>query len=205
MTAFGFEVVHLARHGQTEWNLQGRRQGRLDSPLTAQGVRQVRRNAELLRHEPVDALFASPLGRAGASARVFATALGLPVRVLDDLSEVDHGAWSGLTAAEVEARWPGEISARAGDTYSYRFPGGESYADADARAGRVLAGIAREGVRRPLLVSHEMVGRMLLKNLAGLGCDEALKLDHPSDVVYRVGASGRIDRLTPSDLAGGSS
>lgn len=205
MTAFGFEVVYLARHGQTQWNLEGRRQGRLDSPLTAQGVLQVRRNAELLRHAPVDALFASPLGRASASAQVFATALGLPVQLLDDLNEVDHGEWSGLTATGVETRWPGEISARESDRYHYCFPGGESYADADARAGRVLAGIARKGVRRPLLVSHEMVGRMLLKNLAGLGCDEALELDHPSDVIYRVGTSGRIDRVTPSDLAAGSS
>jgi probable phosphoglycerate mutase len=141
-----------------KWNLEGRRQGRLDSPLTALGVLQVRGNAERIRREPVDAIFASPLGRARASAETFATTL-----------------------------------AREREKYSFRFPGGESYADADARAGRALAGIAQVGARRPLLVSHEMVGRMLLKQLGGLNRAEALRLSHPSDLVYRVEA-GQIDR-----------
>ncbi|TCO30018.1 putative phosphoglycerate mutase [Kribbella steppae] len=181
MTAF--EVVYLARHGQTEWNVEGRKQGRLDSPLTPQGLAQVRRNAALVSEEPVDGIFTSPLGRAHTTAEVFATALRLPLHVLDDLSEVDHGEWSGLTKAEVEAGWPGELAVRKQGKYGYRFPGGESYADADVRAGRALAEVAQSGARRPLLVSHEMIGRMLLKQL---GVEDALSLDQPSEVVYRV-------------------
>ena len=195
MTVFEFDVVYLARHGQTQWNLEGRRQGRLDSPLTTQGLLQVRRNAELIGGERVDAIFASPLGRARTSADVFAGALGLSVTVVDDLSEVDHGEWSGLTAAEIEAAWPGEAGVREHDKYFYRFPGGESYADADARARRALVSIARTGTRRPLLVAHEMVGRMLLRHLGGLGREDALSSSQPSEVVYRVAASRQIDRL----------
>jgi broad specificity phosphatase PhoE len=177
------KVVYLARHGQTEWNVEGRKQGRLDSPLTPHGRVQVRRNAELISNEPVDAIYASPLGRAYTTAEVFATALRLPLRVLDDLSEVDHGEWSGLTTAEVEAGWPGQLSVRQRAKYGYRFPGGESYADADVRAGRALAEVARSGARRPLLVSHEMIGRMLLKQL---GVRDALSFSQPSEVLYRV-------------------
>ncbi|MEU9397674.1 histidine phosphatase family protein [Streptomyces sp. NPDC048324] len=202
MTAFAFEAVYLARHGQTEWNLAGRRQGRLDSPLTDRGVRQVHRNARLTSHEPVDAIFASPLERARTSAEAFAAALGLAVQLLDDLSEVDHGEWSGLTDGEIESGWPDEVAARKRDKYSYRFPGGESYADADSRAGRALASIARAGARRPLLVSHEMIGRMLMKHLGQLDRDAALRLSHPSDVVYCVGAAGRISRLSFDRAAG---
>lgn len=91
MAALAFEAVYLARHGQTEWNLAGRKQGRLDSPLTDRGVHQVQRNAQLTSREPVDAIFASPLERARTSAEAFATALGLTVQLLDDLSEVDLG------------------------------------------------------------------------------------------------------------------
>jgi broad specificity phosphatase PhoE len=149
---FAFESVYLARHGQTVWNLEGRQQGRLDSPLTPEGVLQVRRNAAAVRREPVDALFSSPLGRARISAAVFAAALGMPVQVLGELTEVDHGELSGLTRAEIAAAWPGQVEARAHDKYFYRFPGGESYADADVRAGRALDRIARSGVRAPLLV-----------------------------------------------------
>jgi probable phosphoglycerate mutase len=181
---FAFDTVYLARHGQTEWNVEGRRQGRLDSPLTAEGVAQVERNAAALRGTVIDALYCSPMGRARASAAVFAAALGIAAQVVDELAEVDHGELSGLIRAEVEAAWPGFEQERARDKYHCRFPGGESYADADARAGRALARIARSGARRPLLVSHEMIGRMLLKNLAGLDRAEALGLHQPSDLVY---------------------
>jgi probable phosphoglycerate mutase len=56
-------TVYLARHGQTEWNAAGRRQGRLDSPLTALGLQQAAQNAELLSAQGIDAIFASPVGR----------------------------------------------------------------------------------------------------------------------------------------------
>ncbi|MBR7831860.1 histidine phosphatase family protein [Actinospica durhamensis] len=183
---FDFETVYLARHGQTEWNVEGRRQGRLDSPLTPTGLAQARRNAEDARAEPIDALFCSPMGRARTTAEVFAAALGLAAQVVEELAEVDHGRLSGLVRAQVEAGWPGFEQARARDKYFCRFPDGESYADADARAARALEAIAGSGARRPLLVSHEMIGRMLLKNLAGLSRTEALALSHPSDLVYKV-------------------
>lgn len=184
--------TYLARHGQTEWNLAGRRQGRLDSPLTALGVQQAQRNAELLRAEQVDAIYSSPLGRAQRTARIIGDVLDLPVQVLPDLAELDHGGWSGLTSIEIDARWPDERAARAMSKYTYRFPGGESYADADVRIAQVLASI---DVESALIVSHEMVGRLLVRRLAGLGVDAAMRRDHPSDVVFRVTADGRVDRL----------
>jgi broad specificity phosphatase PhoE len=186
------KVVYLARHGQTEWNVEGRKQGRLDSPLTPQGLVQVGRNAELLSNEPVDGIYTSPLRRAHTTAEVFAATLRLPVHVLDDLAELDHGEWSGLTAQEIEAGWPGQLAVRQREKYEYRFPGGESYRDAEDRAGRALAEVARAGVRRPLLVSHEMIGRMVLKQL---GVADVLRLRQPSEVIYRVDSGGGVSRL----------
>ncbi|HWD81148.1 MAG TPA: histidine phosphatase family protein [Kribbella sp.] len=187
-------TTYLARHGQTEWNVAGRRQGRLDSPLTAVGVEQAHRNSRLLTGEGIDAVFASPLGRAQRTAGIIASELGLTVQVVDDLAEIDHGLWSGLGSAEIDAGWPGQRSARTENKYAYRFPEGESYADGEVRAGRALAEIERLGVRRPLLVSHEMIGRMLLRQL---GVSDALDLRQPSDVIYRVRA-GVVERLTSS-------
>ncbi|MFI5690499.1 histidine phosphatase family protein [Kribbella sp. NPDC051586] len=186
-------TIHLARHGQTEWNETGRRQGRLDSPLTELGLRQAARNAELLLAEGIDAVFASPLGRAQRTASIIASKLSLTVTVLDDLAEIDHGLWSGLTSAEIDAGWPGQRVVRERDKYGFRFPAGESYADGDVRAGRALAEIERAGVRRPLAVSHEMIGRMLLRQL---GVPDALESRQPSDVVYRVRTGGTVERLT---------
>lgn len=188
-------LTYLARHGQTEWNVTGRRQGRLDSPLTPLGVEQARRNALLLTGEGIDAVFTSPLGRARTTASILAAQLGLDVRVVDDLAEIDHGSWSGLGSAEIDTRWPGQREVRERQKYTYRFPGGESYADGEVRAARVLEEIGRSGVRRPLLVSHEMIGRMLLRRL---GVPDALGSRQPSDVVYRVAADGMAERLSSS-------
>ncbi|MFG3339760.1 histidine phosphatase family protein [Glycomyces sp. NPDC048151] len=195
MISFEFEAVFLARHGQTEWNALGRKQGRLDSPLTELGVEQARGNAKRLDGEGVDAIFSSPIGRARASADLIAEELGLPVWELDDLSEVDYGHWSGLTGSEIESRWPAEYAARELDRYGYRVPGGESYADVDLRSGRALDSVAAAGKLRPLLVSHEMIGRMLLKHLCRLSSAEALQTRQPNDVVYRIGASRAVERL----------
>ncbi|HET6742501.1 MAG TPA: histidine phosphatase family protein [Kribbella sp.] len=185
-------TTYLGRHGQTEWNVAGRRQGRLDSPLTPRGSDQARRNAQLLSAEGIDAVFSSPLGRAHRTATIIGTELGLGIRLVDELAEIDHGLWSGLTAAEIDARWPGQRAVRERDKYAFRFPEGESYADGAVRAGRVLAEIARTGVQRPLVVSHEMIGRMLLRQL---GVPDALGMRQPSDVVFRVRSDGMVDRL----------
>lgn len=186
MRATGLEYVCLARHGQTEWNQQGRRQGHLDSSLTPAGVLQAERNADLITSLPVDAVFSSPLGRALATAGIIAARLGLPVEVVEELREVHHGRIAGLTDAEIERDFPQVAADRARDKYRYRFPEGESYADADRRSGEALRRIEATGARRPLVVSHEMVGRMLLRNLAGLDIRTALACRHPHDVVYRV-------------------
>ena len=188
-------TTYLARHGQTEWNVAGRRQGRLDSPLTPLGVSQARRNALLLAGEGIDAVFASPLGRAQATATIIAAQLGLSIRVVDDLAEIDHGLWSGLGSTEIDARWPGQRAVREREKYTYRFPEGESYADGEVRAARVLSTIGSSGARRPLVVSHEMIGRMLLRRL---GVPDALGTRQPSDMVYRVGAGGVVERLSSS-------
>ncbi|MFG1621115.1 histidine phosphatase family protein [Kribbella sp. NPDC049227] len=194
-----FDAVYLARHGQTEWNVEGRRQGRLDSPLTPHGLLQAQRNAALVSDEQIDAVFTSPLGRARRTAEILADALELPVRVVDDLAEVAHGEWSGLTSAEIDSAWPGQRAAREKDKYAFRFPGGENYADAELRAVRALERIAATGSLRPLLVSHEMIGRLLVKQLVALSVEEALRRDQPSEVVYRIASDGLIDRLTSAE------
>jgi probable phosphoglycerate mutase len=80
--------VFLARHGQTEPNLERRRQGQLDSALTAGGVEQAHRHAVVLRPYAIDGIFTSPLGRAVATADIIGAHLGPAVAVVDELTEV---------------------------------------------------------------------------------------------------------------------
>lgn len=181
------ELVLLARHGETEWNRLGIRQGHLDSPLTARGRVQGELLAASVADQGADGVFASPLGRARTTAERCGARLGLPVGIVPELAEVHHGAMAGLTSAEIEARFPGRLARRSADRYHWRFPGGgESYADADRRGAIALRRIAAEGSRRPLLVSHEMIGRMLLRRLLGADPATAFTWDQPHDVVYRI-------------------
>ena len=177
--------VLLARHGQTEWNVLGRRQGQLDSPLTAAGLTQAHRHAETLAAQDVDAIFTSPLGRAATTAGVIGDATGVPVTVVAELAEVHHGDFAGLTNADIIRLHPTAARERAEDKYHWRFPNGESYADTDRRAGEALRAIAQLA-RKPLIVSHEMIGRMLLRNLLGEDPNEALRRNQPHDVIYVV-------------------
>jgi broad specificity phosphatase PhoE len=185
------EWVYLIRHGQTVWNTQRRRQGQLDSPLTLDGLRHAQTTANLMTAMNADRVFSSPLGRARTTAAVIASSLALPVDVIDDLREVHHGRIAGLTDTEIEQGHPQVATDRARDKYRYRYPGGESYADADRRAEHALRQIATTGTRRPVIVAHEMIGRMLVRNLLNLDPQTALGFSHPHDVIYRVSIAER--------------
>ena len=107
-------------------------------------------------------------------------------------------SFSGLTNDEIDARWPGERERRAVDKYEWRFPGGESYADADRRVARALDAVRLRPSRRPLLVAHEMVGRMVQRHLLGLDPVAALARRHPHDVVFEIDPRSRECRAVPT-------
>ena len=184
--SWAFERVVLARHGETEWNRLGRRQGQLDSPLTIAGRRHAEVVARLVASAGIDSIFSSPLGRAQLTAVIIAETIGSRVQVVDGLAEVHHGAFAGLTNEEIEATYPGEMARRGAAKYTWRFPGGESYADASVRASAALDEVARSGSSSPLLVAHEMIGRLLVRALLGLTPDEALSLSLPHGTALEV-------------------
>lgn len=105
---------------------------------------------------------------------------------MPELAEVHHGGLAGKTWDEIDEEFPGAREERAANRYGWAFPGGESYAQARARARKALSscGWASSGV--PLLVSHEMIGRMLRAELRGLDAAGALALRHPHSVVFEI-------------------
>jgi len=94
-------TFYLARHGQTEWNIEGRIQGQLDSPLTALGKQQALLLAEQCKMLSITSLLTSPLGRALATAELCAKALALKVNVVSGFEERHFGCWQGKLTAEV--------------------------------------------------------------------------------------------------------
>ena len=99
------------RHGQSEWNADGRWQGQADPPLTDLGRAQAHHAARALG--VVDAIVASDLVRALDTAVILAGELGVgPVVVDPDLRERHAGDWQGLTRVDIEAGWPGYLDDR---------------------------------------------------------------------------------------------
>jgi len=90
----------LVRHGETDWNAEGRLQGRTDRPLNDYGRRQARALADELAGEGLEAVYSSDLARARETAEIVAERLGLEVVLDPDLREKDWGNWEGLTPAE---------------------------------------------------------------------------------------------------------
>jgi len=130
--------VLLVRHGQSEWNADGRWQGQADVPLTDLGQAQARPAARSLG--TVDAIVASDLERAAMTAAILSGELGVGPIVLDpDLRERDAGEWSGLTRAEIDRDWPGYLDDAGEDRR--RPPGWEPDESLLARATTALVRI----------------------------------------------------------------
>src|SRR2546421_2092518 len=86
----------LVRHGETDWNADGRLQGHTDRPLSDFGRRQARQLAEELANESLEAIYASDLARARETAEIVGKRLGLPVVLEPELREKDWGTGEGL-------------------------------------------------------------------------------------------------------------
>lgn len=158
----------LVRHGETDWNRDGRIQGQTDVPLNDRGREQARQLAEELEGSEFDAVYASDLVRARETAEIVAAWTGLPVVVDADLRELNFGAWEGMTADEIRSRWP-EAFDRWTTVGLERYDGGESH---DELASRVLAAARRLAATHQggqiLLVAHGGPLRAILMEAHGL-------------------------------------
>jgi broad specificity phosphatase PhoE len=147
--------IYLVRHGETDWNAQGRLLSRTDRPLNARGEAQARDLAVSLADIAWDRAFASPLVRARRTAEVaLAARVDAPPLVLDDrLVEMDFGPYEGMSEAELEAD-PVAVTRRRDGA---QLPGVETEAAVEARARAFYAEVA-ELPGTTLVVGH---GRML--------------------------------------------
>ena len=166
----------VIRHGETEWNRQGRFQGHLNSALNAEGLAQAAALGERLAAERFDLLLSSDLGRALQTASAIAMRTGHEIVVEPRLRERRMGIFQGLTPAEAQARYPGDYARFRSHDPDYVIPGGESLRQLFQRSIACFAELAvRHEGRTLAMVTHGGVLAMLYRHAM------AMPLEAPRD------------------------
>jgi broad specificity phosphatase PhoE len=162
--------LFLVRHGATELTAEDRFSGATDVPLSEEGRKQVENLADRLADEPLDAIYASPMGRTLETARILAKPHGAEVRVETEsaLREIDYGHWEGKTRAEVEAQYGDEYEHWQEDPLTIAPRDGESGIQVLARALPVVRRIVEQHHQGSVLVvCHKGTNRLLISSLLG--------------------------------------
>ncbi|MFG1299042.1 histidine phosphatase family protein [Xanthobacter sp. V3C-3] len=185
----------LVRHGETDWNVVGRLQGRRDVPLNALGRIQAGRVGRVLHQLAGDprvlTYVASPLSRAVETMRILRTSLDLPAAEFSTdirLAEISFGQWEGQTWPELRRRDHEGVRRRDLDPWNFAPPGGESYRHLCDRVNAACAGLDQDSV----IVTHGGVIRALLHLNAGMPEGEAAILPVRQGAVYVV-SGGRFE------------
>jgi broad specificity phosphatase PhoE len=168
--------ILLARHGETDWNRDGRWQGHTDCPLNAAGRAQARALAAHLAGMRIDMLYSSDLSRARQTAEAAERATGLRAIVDPDLREVDVGEWAGCNreqARERDPAWYGRWVEGVVEGYG----GGETYAQLHERSVRAFQRVIEAGKgRTAVIVCHGGNIRAIVSEVAGLGADQRWRI-----------------------------
>ncbi|RSN71959.1 MULTISPECIES: histidine phosphatase family protein [Actinomadura] len=159
-------TLYLVRHGDTEWRAENRYAGVSDIALTDAGRDQAERLGRWAAGERVDAVWASPLNRARATAAPAASALHRPILIDGGLTELDFGSAEGRTLAELP---PADVEAFLADPVHGAFPGAEDPRKAVERGTAALRRAAsRHRGERVLIVAHDTLLRLTLCGLLGI-------------------------------------
>ena len=154
--------LFLVRHGETDWNKEGRYQGQSDIELNATGIRQAERLRDRVNGERIDAIYSSDLRRALTTAEIVASGQGLDVMICSELSEIDFGELEGKNFAETllhptHSRWWKSRDPQ------MCLPGGESMNQVSSRVSQFITRINTLSSEETILVvAHGMSLRALL-------------------------------------------
>lgn len=170
-------LVLLIRHGENEYVKKGRLAGRMPGiQLNEKGQKQAQNLAQILKNAPVKAVYSSPLERTMQTALPIAEALNLEIIPREGLLEIDYGEWQDKTLKSLRHRKLWKIVQNAPSLM--RFPGGESFAEAQVRIADEIQKICTNHKDRELLicVSHSDSIKLAVAYFIGLPIDNFQRL-----------------------------
>jgi broad specificity phosphatase PhoE len=161
------EII-LARHGETEWNVQEVFRGRVDVELNQRGIKQAELLAEHLSRLKLDAIYSSPLRRAVKTAEIIASLHRLNVKIAPGLIDFDYGKWRGLSHQEVKDKYKKLYTEWLKNPHRVKMPDGETLDEVSKRALGVVEEVIAKHKGTSVLVSHRVVNKVLICALLGL-------------------------------------
>jgi broad specificity phosphatase PhoE len=179
-----YPKIIFMRHGETEWNLEGRAQGILNSPLTAKGRAQAETLGKILKANLGTAegykQFVSPLGRTLETAENIQKHFKLNPTPDDRLKEIALGDIAGLTLFEISHEFPEHLEGKVGLEWYFGAPNGETFDDVHARALSFLNDLDGPAI----VVAHGQLGKVMRGIICGLDAKASVALDEPQGVVH---------------------
>jgi alpha-ribazole phosphatase len=169
--------LYLIRHGEVEGATSGKLLGRTDTPLSERGLEQSRQLAEVLSTAQLSAVYSSDLQRARMTAETIAKQCELQIQVSAAWREIDMGEWEGRTIAALHDDAPLRIGQLFENPASFKYPGGESFADFTARVrGGIDQLLTIHTSGNVALVVHGGVCRAIIGTMLGVPMRNWLRL-----------------------------
>ena len=149
--------IVLIRHGETDWNIEGRYQGQADPPLNTQGVHQAQKLTAELQDIDLDILYTSPLQRTKQTADILNEVLMIPVKDEPRLMEIHQGDWQTRLRSEIENLYPDLFLDWETDPWKVTPPGGEHLSEVQRRVYSAIDDILQNNGQKKIgLVTHRI-------------------------------------------------
>ena len=163
--------IILVRHGETDWNKQGRFQGQIDIPLNKNGKAQAKAASEFLKNKIIQKAYSSSLSRPKETAQIILNEHpGVEISLKDNLKEIGHGKWEGKLESEIMSEWPNLLKEWKISPEKVQMPEGENIKEVSLRSITGWDEICKElkHDETALVVAHDAVNKTILCHLLGL-------------------------------------
>ncbi len=182
----------LVRHGETDWNKEGRFQGQIDVPLNNNGKQQAVAAGLFLKDVNFDRVYSSCMSRPTETAKIIlGTHPPIAIKAKSDLKEISHGLWEGKLESEIKSDWGELLLAWQTSPENVQMPEGESIKDVSDRATKCWENIRNSlsPDETVLIVAHDAVNKTILCNILGLTNSDIWKVKQGNGAVSIVDIS----------------
>ena len=161
----------LIRHGETNWNLEGRFQGQIDIPLNKNGKKQALAARSFLKNIQINKAFSSSMSRPIETAQIILKDhQNIELELKENLVEIGHGLWEGKLESEIKKEWSDLLDQWQNSPETVQMPEGETIQQVSSRSIKCWESICKslKPEETGLVVAHDAVNKTILCHLLGL-------------------------------------